>query len=118
MLDSARQEVRLERAELVRGSLDDECLHPLEHDSELLVRVAVEGHRGTGLEADEVQHGLGPEEGLTRDAARELEGADGVQTNELWLHALDYRCSMTAVASELFRFHALHWAIGGMGATP
>jgi hypothetical protein len=106
VLDSARQDIRLERAELVGDALDDERLHALEHYSELLVRVAVKWNRCARLEADEIQHGLGPEQGLTRNTARELEGADGVETSELRLHALDYRCYVALVELELLRRQA------------
>jgi hypothetical protein len=75
MLDASGQDVRLERAELVRNTLDDERLHAFEDDPELLVRVAVEGNRRAGLEADEVQHRISAEQGLARDAGRELERA-------------------------------------------
>jgi hypothetical protein len=65
--------------------------------------MAVERDRCAGFEADEVQHYRVSEEGLTRDAGRELEGADCVETNELRLHALDYRCCMVSVELELLR---------------
>ena len=106
MLDTAGQDVGLERTELVRCAIDDQCLHPFEHDPELLVRMAVERDRRPGLEADEVQHGRGSEERLTRYAGCELEGADGVETNELRFHALDYRCCVAVVDLELLRRQA------------
>ena len=91
MLDAAREDVCLQRPEFVRLALDDQSLHPLEDEAELLVRVAVERHGRARLEADQVQHRPFAEERLSRHALGELERADGVEANELRLHALDYR---------------------------
>lgn len=120
VLDASRQDVRLELAELVGNAGDDQRLHPFEDDPQLLVGMAVERDRCARLEADEVQHCLASEEGLTRDAGRELEGANCVETNELRLHALDYRCWMVLVELELLRGHAFvdgAWADADSGET-
>jgi hypothetical protein len=90
VLDTAREDVGLERPQLVRHAFHDEGLHPLEHDPELLVRMAVERDDSTGLEADEVQHRSLAEERLPADSGGELERAQRVQTHELRRHALDY----------------------------
>jgi succinate-semialdehyde dehydrogenase/glutarate-semialdehyde dehydrogenase len=103
VLDTARENVSLERAELVRNTVDDERLHPLEHDPELLVRMAVQGHGRSRLEANEIEHRTLSEERLPRHSGCELEGADRVQANELGLHALDYRSSMTVAEIPLLR---------------
>ena len=86
MLDAPREHVRLERAELVCDTLDDERLHPLEDDAELLVRMAVQRYGRVRLEADQVQHRALTEERPSAHALGELEGADGVESDELWLH--------------------------------
>ncbi len=92
MLDASGEDVGLERAELVCDAVDDEGLHALEHDAELLVRMAVERHLGARLEADQVEHGALAEERLPGHAGGELEGANGIESDELSSHATDYRC--------------------------
>ncbi len=87
MLDAAGEHVRLERPQLVRDPVDDEGLHALEDDPELLVRMAVRRHRGSRLEADQVHHRVLSEERATRDSRDELEGANLVEVDELRLHA-------------------------------
>ena len=91
VLDPARKHVCLERLELVRHALDDERLHALEDDPELLVRMAVERDGRAGLEADQVQHRAVSEERPTADPGSELERARGVEPDELRFHVLDYR---------------------------
>ena len=68
VLHPAGKYVRLEGAELVCGALDDERLHPFEHDPELLVRMAVQWHGRAGLEADQVQHRTFAEQRTAGDA--------------------------------------------------
>ena len=94
------------RAELVRDALDDERLHAFEHDPELLVRVAVEGDGRAGLEANEVQHRVGAEQGLARHTGRELERAHCVETYELWFHRSIIVAHVTAVEVPLLRRQA------------
>jgi len=101
VLDTARKDVRLHRAELVRHSVDDERLHPFEDDAELLVRMVVQRHRRSRLEADEVQHRALPEERLAADPRGELEGADGVEANELRFHRSIIVRGVTAVEPAL-----------------
>jgi succinate-semialdehyde dehydrogenase / glutarate-semialdehyde dehydrogenase len=103
VLDASGDDVGLQRAELVRDAVDDERLHSLENDAELLVRMAVQGHGGAGLETDEVQHRSLTEQRLPRHAGGELEGANGVELHELGSHALDYRWPVTVVALPLLR---------------
>ena len=103
MLDPAGKDVGLERLELVRDAVDHERLHPLEDDPELLVRMAVPRHDRVRLEADQVEHRVLAEERLPAHTGRELEGPNRVESGELRLHALDYRCSMTAVELPLLR---------------
>ena len=106
MLDAAREDVRLERLELVRDSVDDERLHPLEDDPQLLVRVAVHGHGRAGFEADEIQHRPLAEERPAAYARRELERADFVESNELRLHRAIIVGRVTAVEVPLLRRQA------------
>lgn len=54
MLDAAEQHLALHRPELVRLAVDNERLHPAQHDADLLVRMAVERHDRGGLECLEV----------------------------------------------------------------
>ncbi len=120
MLDSAGQHVGLERPEFVRDSVHDERLHSLEHDAELLVRVAVQRDDGARLEADEVQHRALAEERLPGHSGGQLERADGVETDELRLHVLDYRWRVTAVELPLLRSQAYvdgEWVDADSGAT-
>jgi hypothetical protein len=106
VLDASREHVRVERSKLVRHAVDDESLHPLEHDPELLVRMAVERHDGARLEADEVQHRVLSEERLPAHSRGELERTHGIEADELRSHALDYRCLVTAVELPLLRSQA------------
>ena len=106
MLDASWQDVRLERAELVRDAVDDQRLHALEHDPELLVRMAVEGDGRARLEADEVQHRISAEQGLARYTGRELERAYRVETYELWFHRSIIVAHVTAVEVPLLRRQA------------
>ena len=92
VLHASGKHVRLVGPELVRDAVDDERLHALEHDAELLVRMAVKRHLRARLEADQVQHRALAEERPARHAGGELERADGVETDELPCHATDYRC--------------------------
>jgi 2-iminobutanoate/2-iminopropanoate deaminase len=86
MLHSSRKHIPLQRPELVRDAVDDERLHPAQDDSELLVLVAVQGHRRARLELDQVEHRALAEERPPTDARRELECADLVEMHELRLH--------------------------------
>ncbi len=106
VLDSAREHVRLERAELVRDPVDYERLHAFEDDAELLVGVTVERNRRARLEADEVEHRAFAEERPTADTCRQLEGADCVEADELRLHGSIIVASMTAVEPALLRRQA------------
>ena len=120
MLDLAREHVRLQRSQLVSNARDDERLHPLEDEAELLVRMAMERHRRTGLEADQVQHRPLAEQRLSRYACGELECTQRVEANELRLHALDYRCLVTVVELPLLRRQAYlngRWADSDSGQT-
>ena len=54
MLDSAGKDVALQRSELMWDAVDDERLHPSQDDSELLVLVAVQGHRRAQLERSDI----------------------------------------------------------------
>ena len=85
MLDAAGENVAFERSELVWNAVDDERLHPPQDDSELLVLVAVQGHRRAGLELDQVQHRALAEQRSAADAFRQLEGADILEVHELRL---------------------------------
>jgi hypothetical protein len=91
MLDPTRQHVSVQRAELVRDSGDNECLHPAEDDPELLVLVTVERHGRARLELDQVEHRPFAEQGPTADAGRELERADVVEADELRLRGGHWR---------------------------
>jgi hypothetical protein len=98
VLDAAGEDLGLHRLELVRLSVHDERLHPLEHDPELLVRVTVEGHDGARLEANQVQHcPLAEERPGAAHSSGELERSDCIEAYELslplGLHMLDYRSS-------------------------
>jgi succinate-semialdehyde dehydrogenase / glutarate-semialdehyde dehydrogenase len=106
MLDAAREDVRLERPELTSRAVDDERLHPLQHQPELLVRVAVERHRRSRLEPDEVQHRALAEKRPPVDARCQLEGADGIQTDELRRHRSIIVRAVTAVELPLLRREA------------
>jgi succinate-semialdehyde dehydrogenase/glutarate-semialdehyde dehydrogenase len=103
VLDTTGQHVRLVRPELVRDAADDERLHALEDDPELLVGVVVERHDRARLEADEVEHCALSEERLPGYSGGELERADGVEPHELRLHALDYRSCVAVVELPLLR---------------
>jgi 2-iminobutanoate/2-iminopropanoate deaminase len=70
----------------VRDSVDDERLHPAQHDSQLLMRVAVERHLGAGLELDEVQHRPRAEERAAGHTGGQLEGLDVLEADELRVH--------------------------------
>lgn len=78
MLDPAWKDVRLEAPELVCHPVDDERLHSVENDPELLVRMTMERYRRTRLEADEVQHRTRAEQRLTCHSRSQLERAHGV----------------------------------------
>jgi 2-iminobutanoate/2-iminopropanoate deaminase len=86
VLDAARENVSLQRAELVRFPGDDERLHPAQDDAELLVLVAVQRHRGSRLELDQVQHRALAEQRSSAHPGRQLEGAHIVEADELRLH--------------------------------
>ena len=86
MFHPSRKHIALERSELVWNAVDDERLHSPEDDSELLVLVAVQGHRCAGLELDQVQHRALAEQRPAADALRQLERADVVEVHELRLH--------------------------------
>jgi succinate-semialdehyde dehydrogenase/glutarate-semialdehyde dehydrogenase len=90
----------------VRDAVDDERLHAFEHDPELLVRMAVEGDGRARLEADEVQHRIGAEQGLAGDTGGELECAHRVETCELWFHRSIIVARVTAVEVPLLRRQA------------
>jgi hypothetical protein len=49
--------------------------------------MAVEWHRRTRLEPDQVQHRALAEQRPTRHAGGQLERAHGVEAYELWLHS-------------------------------
>jgi succinate-semialdehyde dehydrogenase / glutarate-semialdehyde dehydrogenase len=120
VLDAAGKHVRLQRAELVGDALDDERLHPLEDDPELLVRVAVQRHDSARLEADEVEHRAASEQGLPRHACGELERSNRVELHELRLHRLDYRSPVTVVELPLLRkqgYVAGKWVDADSGET-
>ncbi len=87
VLDAAREDVALHRPEWVLDAFDDENLGTSQDDSKLLVRVAVQGDDGAGLELDQVQHGALAEERATGHAGGELERAQVVEADELRLHA-------------------------------
>jgi 2-iminobutanoate/2-iminopropanoate deaminase len=86
VLHSAGQDVALQRSQLVRHAVDDECLHPSQDDSELLVLVAMQGHCCARLELDQVQHRAVAEQRSPADACRQLERADILEVNELRPH--------------------------------
>jgi 2-iminobutanoate/2-iminopropanoate deaminase len=86
VLDAAREHVPLQRAELVRFSVDDERLHPAQDDAELLVLVAVQRHRGARLELDQVQHRALAEQRASAHPGRQLEGSHIIEADELRLH--------------------------------
>jgi 2-iminobutanoate/2-iminopropanoate deaminase len=86
MLHTAGKDVSLQRSELVRDAVHDERLHPAQDDSELLVLVAVQGHRRSRLELDQVQHRPLAEQRSPGDARGELERPDIVEVHELRLH--------------------------------
>jgi succinate-semialdehyde dehydrogenase/glutarate-semialdehyde dehydrogenase len=120
MLDPAGKHVRLQRAQLVGNAVDDERLHPLEDDPELLVRVAVERHDCARLEADEVEHRAASEQGLPCHACGELERANRIELHELGLHMLDYRSPVTVVELPLLRrqgYVAGKWVDADSGET-
>jgi 2-iminobutanoate/2-iminopropanoate deaminase len=86
VLDTAGENVALQRAELVRFPADDERLHPAQDDAELLVLVTVQRHRGARLELDQVDHRALAEQRASADARRQVEGAHVVEADELRLH--------------------------------
>jgi 2-iminobutanoate/2-iminopropanoate deaminase len=86
VLDTAGENVALQRAELVRFPVDDERLHPAQDDAELLVLVTVQGHGGARLELDQVQHRALAEEWAPAHTRRQLEGAHIVEAHELRVH--------------------------------
>jgi 2-iminobutanoate/2-iminopropanoate deaminase len=86
VLNAAREHVPLQRAELVRFSVDDERLHPAQDDAELLVLVAVQRHRGARLELDQVQHRALAEQRASAHPGRQLEGSHIIEADELRLH--------------------------------
>ncbi len=106
MLDPARQHVGLERLHFVRDAVDDECLHALEDDAELLVRMAVEGHGRAGLEADEVEHRGLAKQRPSAHARRQLEGTHGVEACELRIHGSIIVAHVTAVELPLLQRQA------------
>ena len=83
MLDVSWQDIALHRAKRVGDALDDEGLHPTQHDSELLVGVAVRRNRGSGAELDQVHHGILTEERAALDAGDEAERRDVSEPDEL-----------------------------------
>ena len=91
MLDAAWKDVGLERLQLVRDPVDDERLHALEDDPELLVRMAVQRHGRAGLEADEVQHRSVAEERPTGDAAASSNARVSSSRTNCGSIGLDYR---------------------------
>ena len=121
VLDPARKHIALERAELARDTVDDERLHPPEHDPELLVRVAVERHGRARLEVDQVQHRALAEERPPDDAVREQEATDVVEADELRrCHRTIIVVRVTAVESDLLRRQAYvdgRWVDADSGAT-
>ena len=120
MLDAARDHIRLERAELVGDALDDECLHSLEDDAELLVRVTVQRHRCARLEADEVQHRALTEERLPGHSRGELERTRRVELDELRLHGSIIVRRVTVVEPALLRRQAYvdgQWVEADSGQT-
>jgi 2-iminobutanoate/2-iminopropanoate deaminase len=86
VLDSAGEHIALERAKLVRFAVYDQRLHSAQDDSELLVLVAVQRHRGAGLELDEVEHRPFSEQRTAGHARRQLERPDIVEVNKLRFH--------------------------------
>ena len=86
MLDTAGKDVALQRSQFVRHAVDDECLHPSQDDSELLVLVAVQRHGRAGLVLDQVQHRAVAEQRSPGNAFRQLERANIVEVHELRLH--------------------------------
>jgi 2-iminobutanoate/2-iminopropanoate deaminase len=86
VLDTAGENVALERAELVRFAVDDERLHPPQDDAELFVLVTMERHGGAGLEVDQVQHRSLAEQRAPAHTRRQLERAHIVEADELRLH--------------------------------
>jgi len=90
MLDVAGERVPFHRAKLPRNAVDDERLHPTQHDPELLVGVAVKRDRRACFELDQVDHGAMTEEGTTLDALGERERLDIVEADELDIHGEQY----------------------------
>jgi 2-iminobutanoate/2-iminopropanoate deaminase len=86
MLHSARKDIALQRSQLMRDPVDDQRLHPSQDDPELLVLVAVQGHRRARLELDQVQHHAFAEQRSPADACCKLERSDIVEMHELRLH--------------------------------
>jgi 2-iminobutanoate/2-iminopropanoate deaminase len=86
VLHSAREDVALQRSELMRDAVDDERLHPSQDNSELFVLVAVQRYGRSRLELDQVQHRALAEQRSPGYACRELEGTDIVEMHELRLH--------------------------------
>jgi hypothetical protein len=87
VLDPAGEHVPLHRLELVRDAVDDERLHPAEHEPELLVGMAVQRDRRPRLELDHVQHRALAEQRPSRDALGQLERTDVVEAHEDGFHA-------------------------------
>ncbi len=86
MLDPARQHVPVHRLELVGDAVDDERLHPAQHQTELLMRVAVQRDGRSRLELDDVQHRSVSEQRPATDPLSELERADVVEADEDRFH--------------------------------
>jgi 2-iminobutanoate/2-iminopropanoate deaminase len=86
VLDTAGENVALQRAELVRFPVDDERLHPAQDDAELLVLVTVQRHGGARLELDQVQHRALAEQRAPGHTWGQLERAHIVEADELRLH--------------------------------
>ena len=120
MLDAAGDDVGLERDELMRNASDDQRLHSLEHDAELLVRVAVQRHRGARLETDQVQHRAVAEERLPGHSGGKLERTHGVEPNELRIHGSIIVPRVTVVEPALLRRQAYvdgEWVDADSGQT-
>jgi hypothetical protein len=91
VLDTARQDVALHRSQRVLLAVDDQHLHALEDDAELLVLVAVDRHGGARFELDQVEHRALAENRSAGDTGCELELADVVEIDKLRLHGDDCR---------------------------
>ena len=90
MLDIAREDVPLHRAELPGDTVDHERLHAAQDDPELLVGMAVRLHRRPRGELDQVQHHPGSEQRPAFDAVCQREWRDLVEVDELRSHGHQY----------------------------